>query len=60
MRKIFTFIAAMALALAAFAQTPEEIVARMEDEMSKREVDGGFVMTMDLKIPILGTMTSKA
>ena len=60
MRKIFTFIAAMALALAAFAQTPEEIVARMEEEMSKREVDGGFVMTMDLKIPILGTMTSKA
>ena len=60
MKKFFTFIAALALALAAFAQTPEEIITRMEEEMSKLEVEGGLVMTMDLKIPILGTMSSKA
>ena len=60
MKKIFTFIAAMAVALAAFAQKSEEIISRMEAEMSKLEADGGIVMTMDLKIPILGTMSSKA
>ena len=49
---------AIAFAVAALAQTPEEIVSRMEAEMDKHENDG-IIMTVDVKIPILGTMTTK-
>ena len=59
MRRFIALLAACALAVAAFAQTPEEIIDRMEDVMGKLEVDG-VVMTMDIKIPILGTVSSKA
>ncbi|MGX8708365.1 MAG: hypothetical protein ACSW72_06380, partial [Bacteroidales bacterium] len=41
-----------------FAQTPEEIFARMEAEIDKHEKDG-VVMTVDVRIPLLGTMSSK-
>ena len=59
MRRFIALLAACTLAVAAFAQTPEEIIDRMEDVMGKLEVDG-VVMTMDIKIPILGTVSSKA
>lgn len=52
-----TFLAAALFAVMAFAQTPEEIVARMEEEMNKHENDG-LVMVIDVKIPILGTMST--
>lgn len=52
-----TFLAAALFAVMAFAQTPEEIVARMEEEMNKHEHDG-LVMVIDVKIPILGTMST--
>ena len=59
MKKIITAIAALLGAFAAFAQTPEEIVSRMEKEMDKHK-DDGVVMTIDMKIPLLGTMTSRS
>lgn len=59
MKRFIALLAACVLAVAAFAQTPEEIIDKMEETMSKLEVDG-IVMAMDIKIPILGTMASKA
>lgn len=59
MRRFIALMAAGVLAVAAFAQTPREIIDRMEDVMGSLEVEG-VVMTMDIKIPIVGTMSSKA
>lgn len=49
--------AALAFAVTALAQTPEEILDRMEKAMEKGETEGISII-MDLKIPILGTTTS--
>ena len=49
----------LAVAVLALAQTPQEIVSRMEKEMDKHEKDG-MSMVVDVKVPILGTMTTKA
>ena len=51
-------VAALLLSVMALAQTPKEIVSRMEEAMEKHEKEG-IVMTMDIKIPILGTMSTK-
>lgn len=51
-------VAALLLSVMALAQTPQEIVSRMEEAMEKHEKEG-LVMTMDIKIPILGTMSTK-
>ena len=59
MKRFIALLASCVLAVTAFAQTPEEIITRMEEELDKLQVDG-VVMTMDIKIPILGTMSSKA
>ena len=53
-----TLLSAIAFSVVAFAQTPQEIVSRMEEEMIKHENDG-MVMTVDVKVPILGTMTTR-
>ena len=58
MKQLVTFLSAIAFAFAALAQTPEEIVSRMEAEMDKHENDG-IIMTVDVKVPVLGTMTTK-
>ena len=57
MKKIIFVLAALAMSLMAFAQTPEEIVSKMEEQMALHEGEG-VIWTMDLKIPILGTFTS--
>lgn len=54
---VFSFLAVFALAAAAFAQTPEEILAKMEKAMEPAE-QKGMSMVMDLKVPILGTTSS--
>ena len=59
MKRLFTLIAALAFALVSFAQTPEEIVDRMSEAMEQLE-SNGLRMTMDIKIPILGTMSTVA
>lgn len=48
------------MTVAAYAQTADEIVARMDQEMEKFTADDALAMTMDIKIPILGTFSSYA
>ena len=58
MKRFFICIAALLASLAiSFAQTPEEIIGRMDAEMAKAD-QMGMTMTMDLTIPILGKVSS--
>lgn len=52
-----TLMAAL-VALVAWAQTPEEILAKMSEAMDEKE-NGGMAMTMDMKIPIMGTISMR-
>lgn len=58
MKKLFAVLAALVIALAAFAQTPEEILDKMEQVMDAHEAEG-LIMTVNMKIPILGTMSTR-
>ena len=60
MKRFFALLTAFVLAVAAYAQTAEEIVAKMDEAMSQVSEENGFRMTMDMKIPILGTMSTNA
>ena len=60
MKRLLALLTACVLAVAAYAQTAEEIVARMDAAMEQVSAENGFRMTMDIKIPILGTMSSDA
>lgn len=57
MKRFLLTVAALFAATALFAQTNEEILARMDAELAILE-DNGFSMIMDLKIPILGTYST--
>jgi len=59
MKRIISLFAGLVLTFAAFAQTPEEIISRMEETMENLEADG-VSMTIDIKVPLLGTMSTKA
>ena len=59
MKKLFSIIAFIAFAGIAIAQTPEEIISRMEAEMAKHDEKEGLAMTLEMKIPILGTFSSR-
>ena len=59
MKKIFislfaTFLAASTL----LAQTPEEIVAKMNQECDRFDTEGVY-MVMDMKLPIIGTYSTQ-
>ena len=58
LKKLFSIICFIALAGIAVAQTPQEIISRMETEMNKHDKEG-LIMTVDAKVPIIGTMTTK-
>lgn len=58
LKKLFTILCFVAMAGLAVAQTPQEIISRMEAEMNKHDKEG-LIMTVDAKVPILGTMTTK-
>jgi len=59
MKKVFiSIIAALLTATAIFAQTPEEVIARMDQETARFETEG-FSMVMDMKIPILGSFPTQ-
>lgn len=54
MKRFFICIAALLSSVAiSFAQTPEEIIERMDSEMKKAD-EMGLAITMDLTIPIIG------
>ena len=59
MKRLFSIIAFIAMAAVAVAQTPEEIISRMEAEMAKHDEKEGLAMTLEMKIPILGTFSSR-
>ena len=59
MKKLFSVLLGCLLGAAAFAQTAEEIIARMEETMDKGQ-EKGLVMTMDMKIPLLGSFSTTA
>lgn len=58
MKKLLSILFFVAMAAVAVAQTPQEIISRMETEMEKHEKEG-IVMTVDAKISIFGTVTTK-
>lgn len=60
MKKIIAIISFIALATSVMAQTAEEIVTRMDAEMSKHNESEGFAMTMDMKIIFIGTISSRS
>ena len=59
MKRLIALFALIAWAIPALAQTPEEILSRMEEAVSQHESDG-VVMTIDIKIPLLGTLSTTA
>ena len=58
MKRIAMLLAFVLCSLAAPAQTPQEIISKMEDAMAAHQKEG-LVMTVDTKVPILGTMSAK-
>jgi outer membrane lipoprotein-sorting protein len=59
MKKLFSIITFIALTAVAIGQTPDEIVSRMEAELAKHNKSEGFAMTLDLKMIIIGTVSSR-
>ena len=59
MKKLIAIISFIVLATVAMAQTAEEIITRMEAEMSKHDESEGTAMTMDMKIIFVGTISSR-
>ena len=57
-RLLFCIAALLASAAMLTAQTPEEIINRMETEMEKSD-QLGMAVTMDIKIPILGKTSAR-
>ena len=58
MKKFFATLACAVLALATLgAQTPEEIISRMDQETAKFDAEG-FSMVMEIKLPIIGAMAT--
>ena len=60
MKKLIAIIGFIAMATASMAQTAEEIVSRMDAEMSKHDESEGIAMTMDIKMIIIGTISSRS
>lgn len=59
MKATATFILALFAAVAALAQTPQEIVARMDDVMKEHEKEG-ISLVIEVKMPIVGSMVSRS
>jgi len=58
MKYVFVAIAAMLLGVAGLlAQTPEEIVNKMSEQMDRGDTEG-LVLDFNMKIPVMGTVTS--
>lgn len=57
MKRFLLTLAALFAATSMFAQTNEEILARMDAELATLD-SNGFSMIMEIKIPILGTIST--
>ena len=58
MKRIIYLLTLLFSSISLMAQTPEEIVAKMSEMMDAREKEGVY-MIVDVKIPIIGTISSK-
>ncbi len=58
MKRIVVFLSLLLVSAAALAQTPQEIISRMEDTFNAHESEG-LIMTVEIKIPILGSIATK-
>ena len=58
MKRFAVSLISLTISLLAGAQSVQEIISRMETAMSGHENEG-IVMTVDTKIPIVGTMSIK-
>lgn len=59
MKKILTMaVAALISVMTLCAQTTDEIISRMESEFDKHRSEG-IIMTMDIKILLIGNISSK-
>lgn len=59
MKKLLSIIFFIVAAAVAVAQTPQEIISRMEAELDKHENEG-IIMTIDVKVPIVGAMSTRS
>lgn len=59
MKRFLTLLSTLFVAIVSLAQTPEEILARMEEVVTKHEKEG-MIMTVDVKLPVVGSMTTKS
>jgi outer membrane lipoprotein-sorting protein len=57
MKKVFCIVGLLFWALATLAQTPREILSRMEAEIDRLE-DSGVIMTVEVRVPIMGNMVT--
>ena len=58
MKRIICLFCIFVSSVAALAQTPEEIISKMDEVMAARMGDG-VAMTVDIKIPLLGSVSSR-
>jgi len=58
MRKLSVLLSLSVCMAVALAQEPKEIVSRMEAEMARHEGEG-MAMTVEMRIPLLGTVTTR-
>lgn len=58
MKKISCLIIALVCAIAVYGQTPDEILNRMAEQWDAHEKEG-LIMTIDTKLPIVGTISMK-
>ena len=58
MKRIVCLLTLLVSSLSLVAQTPQEIVAKMAEAMEAHEADGVY-MIVDVRVPIIGTISSK-
>ena len=58
MKRIICLFCLFVSSVAAFAQSPEEIISKMDEVMAARMGDG-VAMTVDIKIPLVGSVSSR-
>lgn len=56
-KTIISLLAALLASTAIFAQTPQEIIARMDQETNRFDKEG-LSVTMELKLPLLGSFST--
>lgn len=58
MKKILSLLAALACATAVLAQTPQQIIDRMNEKMNSLEPTG-IALELEVRVPVIGTITSR-